>query len=79
MSKCQYAPSRYPLFGGWKTSYVIGYNVPSFEYLYNKGNDYALKMRVFDHVFDNIVVEKLTTKIILPEMVRFVEGSAGFC
>ncbi|ETN78503.1 ribophorin I [Necator americanus] len=61
---------RFPLFGGWRTSYVIGYNVPSFEYLYNKGNDYALKMRVLDHVFDNVVVEKLTTKIILPEMVR---------
>ncbi|CAJ0607056.1 unnamed protein product [Cylicocyclus nassatus] len=60
----------FPLFGGWRTSYVIGYNVPSFEYLYNKGNNYALKMRVLDHIFDNAVVEKLTTKIILPEMIR---------
>ncbi|VDL67174.1 unnamed protein product [Nippostrongylus brasiliensis] len=65
---------RYPIFGGWKTSYVIGYNVPSFEYLYNKGNEYALKMRVLDHVFDNIVVEKLTTKIVLPELVRWLCG-----
>ncbi|KIH69235.1 ribophorin I [Ancylostoma duodenale] len=63
---------RFPLFGGWRTSYIIGYNVPSFEYLYNKGNEYALKMRVLDHVFDNAVVEKLTTKIILPEMVKKV-------
>ncbi|CAJ0600819.1 unnamed protein product [Cylicocyclus nassatus] len=63
---------RFPLFGGWRTSYVIGYNVPSFEYLYNKGNNYALKMRVLDHIFDNAVVEKLTTKIILPEMIRKV-------
>ncbi|VDK50659.1 unnamed protein product [Cylicostephanus goldi] len=61
---------RFPLFGGWRTSYIIGYNVPSFEYLYNKGNNYALKMRVLDHIFDNAVVEKLTTKIILPEMIR---------
>ncbi|CAJ0598613.1 unnamed protein product [Cylicocyclus nassatus] len=60
----------FPLFGGWRTSYVIGYNVPSFEYLYNKGNNYALKMRVLDHIFDSAVVEKLTTKIILPEMIR---------
>ena len=28
---------RYPLFGGWKTSYYIGYNLPSYNYLYNKG------------------------------------------
>ncbi|KAE9414613.1 hypothetical protein Angca_009320 [Angiostrongylus cantonensis] len=63
---------RFPLFGGWRTSYVIGYNVPSFEYLYNKGHDYALRMRVLDHIFDNVVVENLTVKIILPEMVKKV-------
>ena len=28
---------RFPLFGGWKTHYVVGYNVPSYEYLYYKG------------------------------------------
>uniref|UniRef100_A0A8C4NB79 Dolichyl-diphosphooligosaccharide--protein glycosyltransferase subunit 1 n=1 Tax=Eptatretus burgeri TaxID=7764 RepID=A0A8C4NB79_EPTBU len=26
---------RFPLFGGWKTHYYIGYNLPSYEYLYN--------------------------------------------
>ncbi|KAA0201921.1 hypothetical protein HAZT_HAZT011980, partial [Hyalella azteca] len=26
---------RFPLFGGWKTHYKLGYNVPSYEYLYN--------------------------------------------
>lgn len=29
---------RFPLFGGWKTHYYIGYNVPSYQYLYNRGN-----------------------------------------
>ena len=28
---------RFPLFGGWKTHYYIGYNVPSYQYLYNQG------------------------------------------
>ena len=28
---------RFPLFGGWKTHYYIGYNVPSYQYLYNSG------------------------------------------
>ena len=28
---------RFPLFGGWKTQYTIGYNVPSYQYLYNNG------------------------------------------
>lgn len=58
---------RFPLFGGWRTHYVLGYNVPSYEYLYYYGDNYKLKMRVMDHVFDDMVVEELITKIILPE------------
>lgn len=30
---------RFPLFGGWKTQYYIGYNVPSYQYLFNKGKN----------------------------------------
>lgn len=33
---------RFPLFGGWKTQYYIGYNVPSYEYLYNKGRLFTI-------------------------------------
>ena len=58
---------RFPLFGGWKTHYVIGYNVPSYEYLYTKGDDFVLNMRILDHVFDDMLVEDFTLKIILPE------------
>jgi len=55
------------LFGGWQTEYMVGYNVPSYQFLYSKGNNFALKIRLVDHVFDNAIVEKLTVKIILPE------------
>lgn len=58
---------RFPLFGGWKTKYTIGYNVPSYEYLYNAGDEFLLKLRIVDHIFDDMVVDDLTTKIILPE------------
>lgn len=58
---------RFPLFGGWKTHYTIGYNVPSFEYLFTNENNYLLKMRVIDHIFDDMVVGEATVKIILPE------------
>ena len=33
---------RFPLFGGWKTRYFLGYNVPSYEYLFNKGKIYFI-------------------------------------
>ena len=58
---------RFPLFGGWQTRYYLGYNVPAYQYLYNKGDKYILKMRVIDHVFDEFVVDKLVVKIVLPE------------
>lgn len=58
---------RFPLFGGWKTRYVIGYNLPSYEYLFTEGSAYVLKMRLLDHIFDSLVVDDLTVKIILPE------------
>lgn len=58
---------RYPLFGGWRTHYTLGYNVPSYEYLYHNGNDYLLKMRIIDHIFNDMQVDELVTKIILPE------------
>lgn len=59
---------RFPLFGGWKTHYVIGYNVPSYQYLWTDGgNGFSVKMPFVDHIFDNQVVDHLTVKIILPE------------
>jgi len=58
---------RFPLFGGWKTHYTIGYNVPAYEYLYNSGEDYLLKMRLIDHLYDNMIIEDVTVRIILPE------------
>ncbi|KAF7401307.1 hypothetical protein HZH68_007127 [Vespula germanica] len=64
---------RFPLFGGWKTRYTIGYNVPSYEYLYHSGDQYALEMRLLDHIFDDMVVDELIVKIILPEGSRNIK------
>ncbi|KAL1416148.1 hypothetical protein MTO96_006415 [Rhipicephalus appendiculatus] len=58
---------RFPLFGGWKTHYILGYYVPTYEYLYNSGDQYALQMRFVDHIFDDSVIDKATVRIILPE------------
>jgi len=58
---------RFPLFGGWKTRYVLGYNVPSYEYLHTDGSNYVLNMRLVDHIFDSMMVDDVSVKIILPE------------
>lgn len=36
------------------------------------GDQYALKMRLVDHVYDDQVIDALTVKIILPEGARSV-------
>lgn len=61
---------RFPLFGGWKTRYTIGYNVPSYEYLFHSGDEYILEMRLLDHIFDDMVVDEIVLKIVLPEGAR---------
>lgn len=61
---------RFPLFGGWKTDYLLGYNVPAYQYLYSSGNKFVLKMRIVGHLFDNSVIENMKLKIILPEGSR---------
>uniref|UniRef100_H0XT81 Dolichyl-diphosphooligosaccharide--protein glycosyltransferase subunit 1 n=1 Tax=Otolemur garnettii TaxID=30611 RepID=H0XT81_OTOGA len=58
----------FPLFGGQKTHYITE---PPKEYLYNLGDQNALKMRL-DHVFEKQVVD-LTVKIILPERVKNIQ------
>jgi oligosaccharyltransferase complex subunit alpha (ribophorin I) len=69
---------RFPLFGGWKTHYTIGYNVPVYQYLFNKGSDFLLKMRLVDHIYDDQFVESATIRIILPEHSTNLEFVAPY-
>ncbi|KAL6429445.1 hypothetical protein ACFW04_008245 [Cataglyphis niger] len=64
---------RFPLFGGWKTRYTIGYSVPSYEYLFHSGDQYTLEMRLLDHIFDDMIVDEIVLKIILPEGARNIQ------
>ncbi|CAG0884410.1 unnamed protein product [Darwinula stevensoni] len=64
---------RFPLFGGWKTHYLLGYSVPSYEYLFTSGEEFVLEMRLLDHVFDDVVVDDLKVVVILPEGSRVTE------
>ena len=54
---------RFPLFGGWKTHYLIGYNVPSYEYLFYSGDKHVLNMRLVDHIFDDMGSRSIARRI----------------
>lgn len=69
---------RFPLFGGWKTKYTLGYNVPSYELLFISGSDYLLTCPFLDHVYDDMVVDKITLRVILPEGVGNIQFSSPY-
>lgn len=69
---------RFPLFGGWQTEYTMGYNVAIYEYLFNKGNDYILKMRFIDHIYDDFVIDHANVKIVLPEGAHNIQITLPF-
>ncbi|KAH1001550.1 hypothetical protein HUJ04_005562 [Dendroctonus ponderosae] len=70
---------RFPLFGGWRSSYTLGYSVPSSRYLFRKpSGEFLLKVRLIDHVFDDMAVEDLETDIVLPVGVTDIKVKAPY-
>lgn len=70
---------RFPLFGGWRSSYTLGYSVPSYQYLFKKSSSqYVLRMRLLDHVFDDMHVKELETVVVLPVGVSNIKINAPY-
>lgn len=61
---------RYPLLGGWKTSYSLRYDIPTHEYLFVDKELFKLKIRAVDYVIIDKVVENVVVEIIFPEGSR---------
>lgn len=36
---------RFPLFGGWKTHYTLGYTMPTYEVLFTSAKGFHVNMR----------------------------------
>lgn len=70
---------RFPLFGGWKTHYVIGYSIPTTDFLLHDGIDgFVLKINFIDHIFDDAVIDNAVVKIVLPEGSREIRLKLPF-
>lgn len=60
---------RFPIFGGWKTDWNQGYNIPTKYHLFYdllNPENYVLNF-TFLHNFEEIIAENYTLKVILPE------------
>ncbi|KAL5569330.1 hypothetical protein UlMin_025905 [Ulmus minor] len=58
---------RYPLFGGWKATFVIGYGLPLQDFLFESNDGKRYLNFTFGCPLVDTVVDKLTIKVVLPE------------
>jgi oligosaccharyltransferase complex subunit alpha (ribophorin I) len=58
---------RYPLFGGWKATFVIGYGLPLQDFLFESSDGRRYLNFSFGCPLAETVVDKLTIKVVLPE------------
>lgn len=71
---------RFPLFGGWKNNFYLGYNLPLELYLSTLASDsssYVLNAS-FAADLGNVYVEDYTVKIILPEGAKNAKVEVPF-
>ena len=59
--------TRFPMFGGWQTQFYIGYAIPTELALFRSGdNQYRLEFDFFT-IFENVWVDEMEVKVVLPE------------
>ncbi|XP_027365735.1 dolichyl-diphosphooligosaccharide--protein glycosyltransferase subunit 1B [Abrus precatorius] len=58
---------RYPLFGGWKATFVIGYGLPLQDFLFESPDGKRYLNFTFGCPLVETVVDKLIVKVVLPE------------
>ncbi|ETV97888.1 hypothetical protein H310_09210 [Aphanomyces invadans] len=69
--------TRYPLFGGWRTQYYLGYSVPTASVLLHANDQYRLE-GVLSTCVDHAAVDNLTVKVILPEGATNIQVTVPF-
>ncbi|WCJ44747.1 Dolichyl-diphosphooligosaccharide--protein glycosyltransferase subunit 1 [Euphorbia peplus] len=68
---------RYPLFGGWRTAFTIGYGLPLADFLFQSEGQRFLKFP-FGSPMHELVIDNLILKVVLPEGSKFQYVSAPF-
>jgi oligosaccharyltransferase complex subunit alpha (ribophorin I) len=71
---------RFPLFGGWKNNFYTGYNLPLESALYTEKSDSSAFVlnTTFSADIDQIVIDELVVKVILPEGAKDAHVSVPF-
>jgi oligosaccharyltransferase complex subunit alpha (ribophorin I) len=68
---------RYPLFGGWRTAFTIGYSLPLEDFLFQAEGKRFLNI-VFGSPMNELIIENLIVKVVLPEGSTDISVSTPF-
>ncbi|CAL9113906.1 dolichyl-diphosphooligosaccharide--protein glycosyltransferase subunit 1A-like [Musa acuminata AAA Group] len=68
---------RFPIFGGWKTSFTIGYGLPLQDFLFKVDGKRMLNI-TFGSPMDEVIVDNLIVKVVLPEGSNGISASVPF-
>ncbi|CAH0481353.1 unnamed protein product [Peronospora belbahrii] len=68
---------RFPMFGGWKNQWYMGYSVPTHSVLTRSGDKFKLKVD-FSTPVKGVAVDDLVVKVILPEGATNVQVKVPF-
>jgi oligosaccharyltransferase complex subunit alpha (ribophorin I) len=69
---------RFPMFGGWKTDFYMGYNLPASEFLGKDENGRYVLNITFASPFQAATIDQLEVRIILPEFASDVQWATPF-
>ncbi|GAA0173696.1 glycosyltransferase [Lithospermum erythrorhizon] len=68
---------RYPMFGGWRTSFTIGYGLPLKDFLFQAEGKHFINI-TFGSPIDDLVIDNLTVKVVLPEGSKDISSLVPF-
>ncbi|KAH1097260.1 hypothetical protein J1N35_014181 [Gossypium stocksii] len=68
---------RYPMFGGWRTAFTIGYGLPLQDFLYESDGKRFLNI-TFSSPMVELVIDALIVKVVLPEGSSDISVAAPF-
>ncbi|XP_059637598.1 dolichyl-diphosphooligosaccharide--protein glycosyltransferase subunit 1A [Cornus florida] len=68
---------RYPMFGGWNTSFTIGYGLPLKDFLFQSDGKRFLNIS-FGCPINEVVIDNLIVKVVLPEGSSDISVSVPF-
>ncbi|KAK9271402.1 hypothetical protein L1049_026992 [Liquidambar formosana] len=68
---------RYPMFGGWRTAFTIGYGLPLQDFLFESEGKRFLNI-TFGCPMNEVVIDNLIVKVVLPEGSKDISASIPF-